>query len=559
MLQHLHVKNLALIREAEIDFTEGLNILTGETGAGKSIIIGSITMALGGRVAREMIREDADQALVELVFSTDRPEILEWMDRLGIPAEDGQLILSRKISGNRSLCRLNGETVSASVLKEAASYLIDIHGQHEHQSLLNRRKHLEILDDYAHGELGPLKKQLTDVYHACRELEKKLEEASADETGRLREQELLEFEISEIEEAALEDGEDEQLEQRYRKMVNGKKILEALSAARLLCGGEDGSASDQIGRACREVTGALRYDENLQNLSDQIQEIDGMLSDFFRELSDYMEGLEFSGEEFQETEERLNRINHLKAKYGQTIGEIRAYQEEKQKRLDILAHFEEYTAKLKKDYEEARKTLETLCGQAHRIREKQAEILAELMQQQLAELNFLDVRFQIEVRKTEQYGADGYDEVEFMISTNPGEPLKPLGRIASGGELSRVMLAIKTVLADQDAIDTVIFDEIDTGISGRTAQKVSEKLALIGKSRQVICITHLAQLAAMADSHYCIEKFAAGGGTQTSIRRLTEEEAVDELARILGGASITESVKENAREMRRLALQLKEK
>ncbi len=559
MLQHLHVKNLALIREAEIDFTEGLNILTGETGAGKSIIIGSITMALGGRVAREMVREDADQALVELVFSTDRPEILEWMDHLGIPAEDGQLILSRKISGNRSLCRLNGETVSASVLKEAASYLIDIHGQHEHQSLLNRRKHLEILDDYAHNDLGALKDHLADSYRRCRELEKKLEEASADETGRLREQELLEFEISEIEEAALADGEDELLEQKYRKMVNGKKILEALSSARILCGGEDGSASDQIGRACREVTGALRYDENLQNLSDQIQEIDGMLSDFFRELSDYMEGLEFSGEEFQETEERLNRINHLKAKYGQTIGEIRAYQEEKQKRLDILVHFEEYTAKLKKDYEEAQKTLETLCGQAHRIREKQAGKLAELMQKQLGELNFLDVHFQIEVRKTEQYSADGYDEVEFMISTNPGEPLKPLGKIASGGELSRVMLAIKTVLADQDAIDTVIFDEIDTGISGRTAQKVSEKLALIGKSRQVICITHLAQLAAMADSHYCIEKAAVDGSTQTSIRRLTEEESVDELARILGGASITESVKENAREMRRLALQLKEK
>ena len=559
MLQHLHVKNLALIREAEIDFTEGLNILTGETGAGKSIIIGSITMALGGRVAKEMIREDAGQALIELVFTADRPELLAWLQRMDIPAEDGQLILSRKISGSRSICRINGETVSTAALKEAASFLIDIHGQHEHQSLLNRKKHQEILDAYAHGRLGALKGRISEAYRSLRELEKELEQASLDENGRLREQELLEFELSEIEDAALEDGEDERLEQEYRRMVNGKKILEALSAAKALCGGEDGSASEQIGRACREVLGALRFDGELESLAEQIQQIDGMLADFSRELSDYMEGLEFSEQDFLDTEERLNRINHLKAKYGQTIPEIRAYQAEKQERLDILIHFEEYTAKLRQDCRKAEKTLEELCRQAHAIREEEAQRLERLMQEQLEELNFLDVRFRIEVRDTGQYTAEGSDEVEFMISTNPGEPLKPLGKIASGGELSRVMLAIKTVLADQDAIGTVIFDEIDTGISGRTAQKVSEKLALIGKSRQVICITHLAQLAAMADSHYCIEKHAADGSTETVIRRLSEEEAAEELARILGGARITESVRENAREMRKLALQLKNK
>lgn len=559
MLQHLHVKNLALIREAEIDFTEGLNILTGETGAGKSIIIGSITMALGGRVAKEMIREDAGQALIELVFTADRPELLVWLQRMDIPAEDGQLILSRKISGSRSICRINGETVSTAALKEAASFLIDIHGQHEHQSLLNRKKHQEILDAYAHGRLGALKDRISEAYRALRELEKELEQASLDENGRIREQELLEFEISEIEDAALEDGEDERLEQEYRRMVNGKKILEALSAAKALCGGEDASASEQIGRACREVLGALRFDGELESLAEQIQQIDGMLADFSRELSDYMDGLEFSEQDFLDTEERLNRINHLKAKYGQTITEIRAYQAEKQERLDILIHFEEYTAKLRQDCRKAEKTLEELCRQAHAIREEEAQRLERLMQEQLEELNFLDVRFRIEVRDTGQYTAEGSDEVEFMISTNPGEPLKPLGKIASGGELSRVMLAIKTVLADQDAIGTVIFDEIDTGISGRTAQKVSEKLALIGKSRQVICITHLAQLAAMADSHYCIEKHAADGSTETVIRRLSEEEAAEELARILGGARITESVRENAREMRKLALQLKNK
>ncbi|MBR5509472.1 MAG: DNA repair protein RecN [Lachnospiraceae bacterium] len=553
MLLHLHVKNLALIRETEIDFTEGLNILTGETGAGKSIIIGSMTMALGGKVSREMLREDADHALVELVFSVDHPEVLHKLEELEIPIEDGQLILSRKISGSRSICRLNGETVSASVLKDISSLLIDIHGQHEHQSLLNKKKHLEILDAYAQEEIRPIQQGLSEKYQICQKLKKELEQASTDVNARMREQSLLEFELSEIENANLKDGEDEELEISYRKMVNSKKILEALITVQMLCSGEDVSAADQIGRACREFLSVSRYDDDLQGLCDQLQEIDSMLSDFGRELSDYMNGLEFSEQDFRETEERLNLLNHLKAKYGSSVDEIRAYQEEKQKRLDILANFEQYMQELRQKYDHEMKECTLLCQQVHDIRVKASEKLAEVMRTQLAELNFLDVQFEICVEETEHLTANGYDDVEFLISTNPGEPLKPLGKVASGGELSRVMLAIKTVLADQDAIDTVIFDEIDTGISGRTAQRISEKLALIGKSRQVICITHLAQLASMADSHYCIEKQAMGGSTMTNIRRLGDNEIVEELARILGGAEITDTVRENAQEMKRLA------
>lgn len=558
MLLHLHVKNLALIREVEIDFSEGLNILTGETGAGKSILIGSMTMALGGKVSREMVREDADHALAELVFSADSPALLQRLEELEIPAEDGQVILSRKISGNRSICRLNGETVSTAVLKEISSYLIDIHGQHEHQSLLNKKKHLEILDAYAHEELTPVLEKLAESYHTCQKLKKELDQVSMDETARRREQSLLEFELQEIQEAELVPGEDGELEQTYRKMVNSKKILEALNLVQMLCIEEDTSASEQTGRACRELSSVLRYDEGLENLSDQLQGIDSMLADFGRELSDYMEGLEFSEQDFHDTEERLNQINHLKAKYGRTIEEVLAYAEEKQERLDILVNLEQYTANLQKDQEKARKELENWCRKAHEIRTEAAKKLASLMLEQLKELNFLDVKFEIAVNRTEHTTVFGWDDVEFLISTNPGEPIKPLGKIASGGELSRVMLAIKTVLADQDAIHTVIFDEIDAGISGRTAQKVSEKLALIGRSRQVICITHLAQLAAMADSHYCIEKRAVDGSTVTGIRRLDPEETVEELARILGGAQITDAVRDNAREMKKLALQFKD-
>lgn len=559
MLLHLHVKNLALIRETEIDFSEGLNILTGETGAGKSILIGSMTMALGGKVPKEMLREGGDPALVELVFSVDQPGLMRRLEELDIPVEDGELILSRRITGSRSICRLNGETVSTSVLKEAASWLIDIHGQHEHQSLLNKRKHLEILDAYAHKELSWVLEALAGCHQRWQELRRELEQSKTDESTREREQSLLEFEIQEIEEAGLKDGEDELLEQSYRKMTGARKILEALTLVQNLCGGEEQSASEQTGRACRELLSVLRYDADLEGLNDQLQTIDSQLQDFTRELTDYMESLEFSEQEFHETEDRLNQINHLKAKYGQTIEEIKGCQEEKQKRLDLLLNYEEHIRKLEAGCRDAQAELEALCKDAHGIRMEAAGRLTELMKEQLGELNFLDVQFETAVQETGTPSAVGWDDVEFLISTNPGEPLKPLGKIASGGELSRVMLAIKTVMADQDAIDTVIFDEIDAGISGRTAQKVSEKLAVIGQSRQVICITHLAQLASMADSHYCIEKQAVDGSTQTRIRRLAGEEITEELARILGGAKITDAVRWNAMEMRRLALEFKKK
>ena len=560
MLTHLHVKNLALIREAEIDFTEGLNILTGETGAGKSIVIGSVSLALGGRVAKDMVRPGADYGLAELVFLVNRKKQREKLLELGITPEDDTVIISRKILEGRSINKINGETVTLSQLKEAAALLIDIHGQHEHQSLLQKKKHLEILDEFAKEELEPVKEKLAAAYREWKDLKKTLSEAQMDEESRLREISLLEFETDEIEKAELTEGEDEELERRYRRMTNGRRLLEAAGNAYALTGYEEETgAGTAVGRAVRELQSVLSLeDEELSALASQLSDVDGLLNDFNRELSDYLTSLEFDEREFAETEERLNQLNYLKSRYGHTIGEILAYQQKQQERLAALQDYDRYLQELEERLCQAERELGELCERASEIRKRFAEVLCGKIREHLQDLNFLNVEFEMSFEELPEYTAQGRDSAEFLISTNPGEPLRPLMKIASGGELSRIMLAIKTVLADRDEIDAVIFDEIDVGISGRTAQKVSEKMMLIGRTRQVICITHLAQIAAMADSHYRIEKTVEDGGTRTQIRRLDERESVEELARILGGAEITDAVLQNAGEMRTLAKEKKQ-
>ena len=560
MLTHLHVKNLALIREAEIDFTEGLNILTGETGAGKSIVIGSVSLALGGRVAKDMVRPGADYGLAELVFLVNRKKQREKLLELGITPEDDTVIISRKILEGRSINKINGETVTLSQLKEAAALLIDIHGQHEHQSLLQKKKHLEILDEFAKEELEPVKEKLAAAYREWKDLKKTLSEAQMDEESRLREISLLEFETDEIEKAELTEGEDEELERRYRRMTNGRRLLEAAGNAYALTGYEEETgAGTAVGRAVRELQSVLSLeDEELSALASQLSDVDGLLNDFNRELSDYLTSLEFDEREFTETEERLNQLNYLKSRYGHTIGEILAYQQKQQERLAALQDYDRYLQELEERLGQAERELGELCERASEIRKRFAEVLCGKIREHLQDLNFLNVEFEMSFEELPEYTAQGRDSAEFLISTNPGEPLRPLMKIASGGELSRIMLAIKTVLADRDEIDAVIFDEIDVGISGRTAQKVSEKMMLIGRTRQVICITHLPQIAAMADSHYRIEKTVEDGGTRTQIRRLDERESVEELARILGGAEITDAVLQNAGEMRTLAQEKKQ-
>ena len=557
MLRNLHVKNLALIDEMEVEFEEGLNILTGETGAGKSLIIGSINMALGQKVPKEMIKEGADYALVELIFEVKSEDTIRRLQEMDIFPEDGMVIMSRKITGGRSVAKINSESISAAKVKEAAQLLIDIHGQHEHQTLTGKKMQLALLDDYAKEETQKVKAEVKKRYEEYSSILKELEEKDIDKEQQQRELSFLEFEIQELEDACLREGEDEELEKTYRKMLNGKKIAEACGAAYRLTSENGESASDQIGRALREISAVTSCDAELQPLEEQLEQLDGLLNDFNRDMSSYLSGLEFEEEDFYETEKRLDELNHLKSKYGDTIEKVLEAKEEKIQRRDELLDYDAYLNQLKEQKKASEEALEKASKKLSKIRKKYAKELCRQVTEHLLDLNFETVDLSMEFEQTTHFTSNGYDEVEFLISTNPGETPKPLGKIASGGELSRIMLALKTVLANNDEIETLIFDEIDTGISGRTAQKVSEKMDLIGRNHQVICITHLPQIAAMADTHFLIEKTVESGRTTSKIHRLPQEESVAELARMLGGVSITETVLENAKEKKELAAKTK--
>lgn len=558
MIISLHVKNMALIEEVEVEFGRGLNILTGETGAGKSIILGAVNIALGTGNFRNFVPEGAEYALVELVFSSSQTSVRARLEEMDIPFEDGEVIISRRYKNGRSISKVNGETVPVSFVRELASDLIDIHGQHEHQSLLYPAKHLEILDKYAGGELAGWKEQCARQYRAYTAAQKKLAKARHEEAGRAKEMDFLQFELQEIEAASLQPGEDQELENQYRLMANGQKIIEALSEAGALTGcGGGGGAADSVGHALRAMGQVSDFDQEIGSLCGMLEEIEGLMNDFNRAMADYMDGFSFDGQEMQRIEERLDLLNRLKAKYGKTLEDILAYQKEREERLHVLENYEEYLIQLRADYEKCSKEILMTSRKISEIRRRCAKELSEKITAALVDLNFLDVRFQIEFELLDRPCEHGMDSVCFQISTNPGMPLRPLGDVASGGELSRIMLAIKAVMADQDAVDTLIFDEIDTGISGRTAQKVSEKMAVIARNHQIICITHLAQIASMADEHFMIEKHPSGSRTVTTIEELSEEESIAELARILGGAKITQAVLDNAREMKELAADTK--
>ncbi|MDO4324038.1 MAG: DNA repair protein RecN [Lachnospiraceae bacterium] len=554
MLVSLHVKNMALIREVEVEFGKGLNIMTGETGAGKSIVIGSVNIALGTGNFRDYVPEDADYALVELLFSTRNSRVLQRMEEQDIPCPEGEIIVTRKYKGGRSISKVNGETVPVSFVRELASELIDIHGQHEHQSLLYAKNHLAILDEFAGAELSEKLKRCRELHHEYQRAKREWQKAKDGEGERAKELDFLQFELNEIETAALQPGEDEELEASYRLMVNGQKILEALGETAALTGASGYSgASDEIGRAVRAMNAVQSYDASLEELGNTLADIDSLMSDFNRGLSDYMDQFTFDEQELRETEERLNLINRLKTKYGKSIEQILEAGHEKAQRIEILTNYEAYLDKLQKAYEKNKKELQKTADEISKIRKSYAKQLSKKIRDALVDLNFLEVRFEIDFKELEEPAENGKDEICFLISTNPGLPLRPLGSVASGGELSRIMLAIKAVMADKDAVETLIFDEIDTGISGRTAQKVSEKMAVIAGNHQILCITHLAQIAAMADQHYIIEKKPANSKTVTNIGLLSQEESIAELARILGGARITDAVLENAREMKELA------
>lgn len=558
MLTHLHVKNLAVVEDIEVDFSEGLNIITGETGAGKSVIIGSVNLALGGKINAGMIRDGAPYALVEIVFSVSEREA-EALKQYDIYPEDGQVIISRKIMNGRSTNRVNGETVTVAMLKKISGGLIDIHGQHEHQSLLYPENHLLIVDRFDRDAIYPVKEKVAELYSEYVAVKKEYDTMCVSEEERSRELAFLEFERGEIEEAAVVAGEEEELEATYRKLKNSGNVLKAVSEAY----GYTKEGSYNAGNLISDALGALNevagYDEAVDDYIRSLIDVDNILEDINHELSSYISRYSFDDELFEQTEKRLDFIRKLFAKYGGTYERMEEHYNEVIERYRLLSEYEKNSAILEEKLGSIKEELDAFSKKLTLLRRESAGKLCKLTRDALESLNFLNVNFDIEVNSDREYSANGTDRAEFLISTNPGEAVRPLADIASGGELSRIMLAIKSVLADKDSINTLVFDEIDAGISGRTAQMVSEKLAYISRNRQVICITHLAQIASMADAHYLIEKHQTEDGrTKTLISLLDEKKSEGELARILGGAKITDLVITSAAEMKKLAKQWKE-
>lgn len=558
MLKNLHVQNLALIEDADIEFSEGLNILTGETGAGKSLLMGSVMMAMGSKFDTSMIRKGTEQALVELVFDAVPDKALEVLKELDIyPEDDGSVIIKRTCSSSRSSCKINGSNVAVREMKKLAQAFIDVHGQRDYETLLKKSELLGILDLYSGDKMPELLKEIRDKYHVMTELQEKLEEETSDTGASSREASLAEFEVGEIEDAALVPGEDEELEVSYRKLNNFKKIAEGLVKAHEMIGSDDGeNAFSLTSMAVRELSQISEYDEEVKGFEEELRSAESILSDLNMSLGSYISSMEFDEEEFVRVEERLNLINKLKSKYGRTIEDILKYAEERREILTKYADYDAYLEKLKADVKKAEEEYSKVARKASDIRRKNAPLLEKELTERLKDLNFNSVDLELRLEEVKP-SLTGTDSVDFYISFNPGEDRKPLAEASSGGELSRMMLAVKTVMAGREDTGTLIFDEIDAGISGITAWKVAESLAGVSQHHQVICITHLPQIAAMADHHFVIVKSSDATSTTTNIELTDEEGSIAEIARLLGSDSLSESSLSNARDLKSKASQFK--
>ncbi len=552
MLLEIHVRNLALIEKADIELEGGLTVLSGETGAGKSIIIDSIGLALGGKATKDIIRTGCDMAYVEAIFKPEGEHQKKMLRELDIiPNEDGTIIISRKISSTRSTLRINDETVTLSRMKQITGLLIDIHGQNEHQSLLSSAKQLHFIDAMLPKEAVSIKEGIKEKYDELVRLRGLLESAG-DEAQRKREADILAYEINEIEEADLKEGEEQELASFYKKMKNSSRINESLSKAMTRLD------TDDISDAIKDVKDISDLDEEIHSICSQLEELDGLLSDAVRSISQYLKDETFDEEYFITTEKRLDQIRSLEAKYSDDVSEILRICEQKRERLSFLENFDQMQAEYRAKVSQIQEQLEIECDRLSSLRKATSKDLEKKLVEELKALNFLNVDFEIAFSRLDEICSTGSDRIDFMISTNPGEPLKPLKDVASGGELSRIMLALKTVFADTDEIETLIFDEVDTGISGKTAQMVAQKLAVIATGHQVICITHLAQIASMADCHYLIEKSVESERTKTKITALERQEQLSELVRMIGGESSSDTIQKAAMEMKQQADTYKE-
>ena len=541
MLIELHIKNLALIKKADIYFKEGLSVLSGETGAGKSILIDSINLALGAKANKDIIRVGENEGFVELIFTLDekRKEKLKAMD---ISFEDDILILTRKISTSRSVCRINDETVTLGKLREITDTLIDIHGQHEHQSLLSAGNNLVLLDSFCPKELSKLKSELSNDYGELKKINQRIQEG-IDERLRKREIDILDFEINEIKDAKIKENEEEELEQVFKKGKNISKINDVL--VELLSELEN----ESIGNNIRDVFDIASLDDSLNVVVSNLNTIEDLISETIHYTNRYLDSLEYNEREYDKVIERLDTIRHIKSKYSNDYHKIQELLKEKENRLNFLKDFGEEVVLLRKSAAKLEESILERCTLISAMRKEVAVALTGKIKEELEDLNFLGVEFEIRFTKKDKISRDGYDAVDFLISTNPGQPMKPLQMVASGGELSRIMLALKTVFASSDDIQTLIFDEIDTGISGKTAVKVGEKLMNISRGRQVLCISHLPQIGVMADQNLFISKSTDGKTTQTNIDLLDKEGKIKEIARLIGGNNLTEGVLKTAREM----------
>lgn len=554
MLTNIHIENYALIDCLDIDINEGLNIITGETGAGKSIILGAIGAALGAKINSDVIRAGEEYSFISVSFHINDADKLKALTELdAVDLSDGDIIVTRKILPARSVFKINGVTVSAAQVRSLSSLIIDIHSQRDNLLLLKTENQLKLVDSFGDDEFRKLMDRQKSLYEEYTECNSKLANIGDDASLREREISLLQYEIKEIEEASLTVEEDEELEEKFSKMSYLEKIRRGVAESLQSLESGDVNSIDLLGKAIKSLGDAINYDKDLVQIYDALKEAESILSDASGDLYSYIENNEMDEEEFARITNRIDLYNTLKRKYNGSVKGILEALDEKIERLDTLINSDEYITKLKDRINELIDEMNQVCQSLHDKRVDIAEHLQSLIMSEMTDLNFNNVQFLIEVRKNDTFSSNGYDSVEFLISLNSGEDVKPLKNIASGGEISRIMLAIKSVIADRDITGTMIFDEIDTGISSRTAQYVAEKMHNISKSHQIICITHLPQIAAMADTHFYVYKEVSDNKTITCMRELDEESQINELARFLGGSKITENVMENAKEMKQLA------
>ena len=561
MIVNLRIENVALIDHLEVSFADGLNVLTGETGAGKSILVDSINFLLGGRPMRDFVRMGADFAHVEGVLEFDDEVVAEGLSELGVEAADGQIMLERTIqAGGKSTARINGRVVTVSLLKDAASLLVDIHGQHEHQSLLNPIKQMRLLDQFCGGDLADMKQQLEIQLKKYRETDKALKNIAGVGNQRQEQIDVWRFQLDEIEKAALKQSEEDELSGKRNRLSMADKLSKnTAQAISLLYGSYNSqiSATDQVGKASGLVTEMAKLDPACEKMQSNLADAAQLLADIVSELRNYEDELDANPQELEKLESRLDVIYKTKKKYGGTVEAVLKKQAELTRNLDNLENSEVEIKRLQVERKGIIKEITKICDHMHELRKSTAAIISGGITAILKDLGMKSADFSIAIERKTAFGPDGNDTIDFMISPNSGEPEKPLRRIASGGEMSRVMLAIKTVMADADGMDTVIFDEVDTGVSGRTAQQVAEKLMGISRRRQILCITHLPQIAAMADTHFLIEKQPEGDRTVTKVFPLERTAAAKELARLIGGAEITNATLEAAEEMKSQADGLK--